>query len=57
MNNKQLTALLERRRELLEGLVEAPAQTLHDYHRRVGEINGIDNSIQILTDLMRDKEE
>lgn len=57
MTNQQLMALLERKQELVSGLVETPAQTLHDYHRRVGEINGINTAIEILTDLMRDKED
>lgn len=55
--DKQINLLLNERQELLSGLVETPAQTLHDYHRRVGEIQGIDKAIGILTDSLKPKDE
>lgn len=49
---KLLNLLLNKRIELTEGLVNQPAPTLHDYHRRVGEIHGINLAIQSLQEVM-----
>lgn len=55
--DKLLNLLLDRQKELKDGLVDQPAQTLHDYHRRVGEVNGLQQAIDILADLMAPDED
>lgn len=55
--DKILNPLFNKVKELTEGLVITPALTLHDYHRRVGEIHGIQQAIGIIVESLREQDE
>lgn len=57
MENRQLNALFTRMSEIKDSVLEQPAPDYTSYLERVGRYRGLQEAVQILTDLERDEDD